>query len=323
MTRMSLATPSDYSLARDLCSYGYFLLEPNLWDPKSGVYSTTLNIEGLAVTVRVRQGEAIGAPLVVRADCVLGASQRRHVREQLVRVLRLDEHAATIAEFHGIDPRFASTGRGRLMRSATLFEDVLKTVTSCNVTWPSTLNMNRRLCAVFGTRSASGAYSFPTAAKLARARPTTLRARCSVGYRDVRMVGLARIFAAAERGKRSELDLARLVDSGTPDQAVFDALIELPGIGPYAAANILQLLGRYSRLPLDTESIRHGKMVLGFKGSPAQIMKKVNAHYEPFGAHKFRSYWFELWSHYEQKRGPSWMWERETTGKTFTAALLD
>ena len=33
-------------------------------------------------------------------------------------------------------------------------------------------------------------------------------------------------------------------------------LLALPGIGPYAAANIMQLLGRYADIPHDTESIR-------------------------------------------------------------------
>ena len=52
------------------------------------------------------------------------------------------------------------------------------------------------------------------------------------------------------------------------------------------------------------------------------IMKRVGAHFAPFGKHAFRSYWFELWAFYESKRGPSHTWERETTGKSFTAAAL-
>lgn len=334
---MMLPVPADYVLARDLCSYGYFLLEPNLWDPASCAYTTTLDLGGVAVTLQVTQGargstraaregdreHAAGGELTVKADRPLDAAQRRLVRARLSRILRLDESVETIEAFHRADPRFAASGRGRLMRSASLFEDVLKTVTSCNVTWPSTVGMNRKLCAVFGRRSASGGRAFPTAARLAAARPATLRARCSVGYRDARIVELARIFNAAAKGRRAGFDPAAAEDGTLTDDALFDALIELPGIGPYAAANILQLLGRYSRLPLDTESIRHGRTVLGYKGSAAQVMKKVRRHYEPFGEHRFRSYWFELWEYYESKRGASWTWERETTGKTFTASKLD
>jgi 3-methyladenine DNA glycosylase/8-oxoguanine DNA glycosylase len=151
---------------------------------------------------------------------------------------------------------------------------------------------------------------------MARARPATLRARCRTGYRDARMVELAKMFV------RGEIDAPRLEDPAAPDDEVHEALLDLPGVGPYAAANIMQLLGRYSRLPLDTESVRHGRTVLGYTGKPDRIMKVLHRHYAPLGDHKFRSYWFELWGFYEQKRGPSWTWDRETTGKTFTASQL-
>ena len=77
------------------------------------------------------------------------------------------------------------------MRSPTFFEDVIKTVTSCNVTWPSTVVMNIRLCEVVGRGGA-----FPTPRRLARTRPATLRARCRVGYRDQRIIELSRMFAS-------------------------------------------------------------------------------------------------------------------------------
>jgi 3-methyladenine DNA glycosylase/8-oxoguanine DNA glycosylase len=130
------------------------------------------------------------------------------------------------------------------------------------------------------------------------------------------MIALAKMFRAGE------IDEAWLSDPETTDDNVFAFLLTLPGIGPYAAGNIMQLLGRYSRLALDTESVRHGRVVLGMEGEGQAMMKRLAAHYEPFGAHKFRSYWFELWSYYESKRGPAHTWDRETTGRTFTAAML-
>lgn len=316
-TSLKLAAPADYLLSRDVCSYGYFLLSPNHWSPGESAFTTTMNVGERAVTVRVTQPQSTaGGGLSVRVDARLGKDEQAVLRARLVRMLRLDETAEYIGAFHAVDKRFRASGRGRLMRSPTFFEDVIKTVTSCNVTWPSTIIMNRRLCEVAGARSASGLFAFPTAEKLARIKPATLRARCSVGYRDARIVELAKMHA------RGEVVPAWFEDPATKDEDVWEALLELPGIGPYAAANIMQLLGRYGRLPLDTESVRHGRDVLGFKGTPAQIMKRVHAHFEPFGVHAFRSYWFEVWAFYEQKRGPAWTWERETTGKTFTAAKL-
>lgn len=332
----SIKTPRDFDLKRDLCSYGYFLLAPNHWDVRRQQFIRTLLLANRAVTLRITQ-TAAGAPLKVVADATLSRGDRDAASLQLARMLRLDEDEEHVGAFHAVDPRWRASGRGRIMRSPTLFEDIIKTVTSCNVTWPSTIVMNRRLCEVLGTKSASGLFAFPSPDKLALARPQTLRARCRVGYRDARIIQLAKLYRSAlsrpdttrPANRRTPtkpapiIDLALLQDPTTPDDVIFKSLVALPGIGPYAAANIMQLLGRYARLPLDTESVRHGRTLLGFKGSGPQVMKKVQAHFKPFGPHAFRSYWFEMWSFYESKHGPAWTWERDSTGKMFTAAQLN
>ncbi|USN99348.1 MAG: hypothetical protein H6810_01330 [Phycisphaeraceae bacterium] len=374
-SRLTIAAPADYELARDVCSYGYFILAPNHWDVETQSLFRVLDLEDGATTVRITQsgrttsptrqrGSSVSSPVAdggggppkagrrgssakrasssarrtpsaslrsapppsatgeergaLRAvfDRSLSRGEQVQARARIVRMLRLDETKEHLDGFHRLDPRFRKSGRGRLFRSPTLFEDVVKTVTSCNVTWPGTTHMNSRLCAVLGRRSDSGGHAFPTPAKLARTRAGTLRARCRVGYRDQRLIDLAKQFV------RGEIDEAWLENPSTPDDDVFAFLKTLPGVGPYAAGNIMQLLGRYSRLALDTESVRHGRAVLGYEGSDREVLKKLGEHYEPFGEHRFRSYWFELWNFYEAKAGPSHLWERETTGKTFTAALL-
>ncbi len=336
-TRLSISPPDDFLLWRDVCSYGYFLLWPNFWDPRAGTFSRVMNLcEGPArVTISqgkpglrargargtsgetAREFDAIkpGTALTCVFDRVLTGGERKEVKAQIARMLRLDEDAAHVAAFHEVDPRWESSGRARLFRSPSFFEDVLKTVTSCNVTWPGTLSMNRRLCEVVGKGG-----GFPEARVLARQRPALLRSRCRVGYRDARIIELARLFVADKKGG---VDIEWFEDPATSDDEIHKALIDLPGIGPYAAANIMQLLGRYSRLPLDTESVRHGRAVLGFKGSSAQVMKRVHAHFAPFGENAFRSYWFEMWVHYEKKAGPAHTWERDTTGRVFTAANMN
>jgi len=311
-TRLTITPPRDYSLARDVCSYGYFLLAPNRWDPVERVFTRVLSLSEGPARVWIAQERKRGAPLAVKFDRAVVRAERPGAVSQIGRMLRLDEDHDHIASFHRVDERWKKSGRGRLFRSPTLFEDVLKTVTSCNVAWPSTMRMNERLCEVVGPGG-----SFPTAKGLARVRPQTLRARCSVGYRDARIVELARLFAA---GRKGGVDQEWMESPATSDDELHTVLLDLPGIGPYAAANIMQLMGRYERLPLDTESVRHGRNILKYKGSDAQVMKNVKSHYEPFGAHAFRSYWFEMWLFYESKRGPSHTWERETTGRTFTAA---
>ena len=354
-TRLTIRPPADFDLARDACSYGYFLLAPNHWDPETRSLFRVLTLEDGPTTCRITQREGAagksptqgtrpgrepglsgsatrgqkkrgptlargprseGPVLSARFDRALTRAEQGEARGQIARMLSLETDESDTRAFHRVDTRWKKSGRARLFRSPTLFEDIVKTVTSCNVAWPSTITMNARLCEVLGGRSPSGGHAFPTPAKMARARPATLRSRCRVGYRDQRLVDLAKLY------HKGEIDAGWLADPATPDDEAFAFLLTLPGIGPYAAGNIMQLLGRYSRLALDTESVRHGKSVLGYTGTDRQILKHLEAHYEPFGVHKFRSYWFELWDFYEQKKGPAHTWDRETTGKTFTAALL-
>ncbi len=310
-TRFSIKVPRDYVLSRDYCSYGYFLLEPNHWEPRTRTFSRILDLADGPVRLDALQSSGKGSPLSVHAGRALSKAEKQEATRLLSRILRLDEDTDLIQEFHRVDPRFKRIGRGRMMRSPSFFEDVIKTVTSCNVTWPSTVVMNIRLCEVVGRGGA-----FPTPKRLARTRPATLRSRCRVGYRDARIIELARMFASRE------VDPDWFEDPATPDDAIHEQLLTWPGIGPYAAANIMQLLGRYARLPLDSESIRHGKMVMGLKGNDRKIMKAMHHHFEPFGRHAFRSYWFELWEFYERKAGKSWTWEKKKVGSTFTAAQL-
>lgn len=316
MPSFTIKPPADYSLVRDACSYGYFLLAPNRWNVKEQSLSRALLLDKAVVGIIISQPKGRGTPLRIGTDCALTKVQRALAETQIRRMLRLDEDESHVRAFHKVDPRWKRSGRARLFRSPTLFEDVLKTVTSCNVTWPGTVQMNRRLCEVIGKQSPSGLLTFPTPAALARTRPQTLRSRCRVGYRDLRIIELARMFA------KNAPEVRIIENPSTPDDLLHETLLSLPGVGPYAAANIMQLLGRYSRLPLDTESVRHGRSVLGYTGSSKQVMKRVHEHFAPFASHAFRSYWFEMWIHYEKLQGPAHTWERDTTGTMFTASQL-
>ena len=307
MSRLTIKAPSDYVFKRDVCSYGYFLLMPNVWSPTAETLTRPLHLEGGGATFVISQKAGKGSDLIAKADRALSRAESAEAKRRIRRMLSLDDDG--VRAFHTIDPRWKRSGRGRLFRSPTLFEDIIKTVTSCNVAWTSTIRMNERFCEVINP-------AFPTDRQLARRKPGTIRARCGVGYRDARMVELAKMSV------RGEIDEAWYEDPNTSDEDIHEALLLLPGIGPYAAANVMQLLGRYSHVPCDTETVRHAKSVLGMSGTDRQIEKKIRAHYEPFGEHKFRSYWFELWDFYEEKRGKSWTWDPKTTGKSFTASKL-
>jgi 3-methyladenine DNA glycosylase/8-oxoguanine DNA glycosylase len=66
------------------------------------------------------------------------------------------------------------------------------------------------------------------------------------GYRGAYLRAIA---ADVAEGR---LDLEALADPALPDAEVTERLLALPGVGPYACAHVMMLLGRYRTLILDS-----------------------------------------------------------------------
>merc|ERR1712224_852508 len=119
----------------------------------------------------------------------MGSSKDVHVlKAQIERMLRLNEKDTEVARLFSQDNADLAKGKelGRLFRSPTLFEDIMKTFTLCNCGWSRTISMNAELC----HRVGNGA--FPTEVEIAKMQPRKLQKRCGVGYRAERMVRLAK-----------------------------------------------------------------------------------------------------------------------------------
>jgi 3-methyladenine DNA glycosylase/8-oxoguanine DNA glycosylase len=75
-------------------------------------------------------------------------------------------------------------------------------------------------------------------------------------YRDVVRAGYRsaylRSLASGVAGGTVELEDLAAAASDVPDDEVATRLVALPGIGPYGAAHLMVLLGRHSRLILDS-----------------------------------------------------------------------
>ncbi|MAE61419.1 MAG: hypothetical protein CMJ49_08705 [Planctomycetaceae bacterium] len=185
---------------------------------------------------------------------------------------------------------------GRLFRSPTLFEDIVKTITVCNIAWSGSIRMNQLLCDRVG---ADG--DFPTAAELAALSPKRLAVRCKVGYRAERIIR----FARDVRDRR--IDLSAFDNPAATSDDLLAALRKIHGVGPYAAANILQHLGRYDQLAVDSETIRLFRDTHKVDGSLTRVTAAAEKHYARFAPFQFLAYWFELWGGYERDPEIQWM----------------
>ncbi|MEX2212492.1 MAG: hypothetical protein WD768_00095, partial [Phycisphaeraceae bacterium] len=299
---LTLAVPPDFDLPRAVCSYGFFMLAPNRWDTSNQVLHTVLHGEGdrhlpVSVSSRLRRSTEqrhtlqITTPAISRAEALL-------LKSQLARILRIDED---LTPFHRLHRKAKRAGFGRLYRSATLFEDIVKTMTCCNVTWSQTKRMNELLVEKVGKTG------FPTPAQLAACKPSRLQAQCKLGYRAERIVRLGRDVC------EGRIDLSRFEASALTTAELFDGLREIHGIGPYAANNLCQCLGRYDRLAIDSETYRHfrEKHDVPTPRDASGIRKlhdTIEAHYAKFAPYQFLAYWFELWGAYEDRFGVADVW---------------
>ena len=229
-------------LRRTLASHGVADLPPNEIDGEGSTLTTTLVLPLGATTVQVGDGSA-------RMARVTGSGPRTGVLEAVRHMLRLDDDLSAFYSLAREDPDLAwaaAGGAGRMMRSPTVFEDVVKTICTTNCAWSATVRMTTALVAHLGEQAPGGRRAFPSAAAMAEADEAFYRDVVRAGYRGAYLRSLA---ASVADGN---LDLEALNDPALTDEDVAERLIALPGCGPYATAHMMMLLGRYSRLILDS-----------------------------------------------------------------------
>ncbi len=172
------------------------------------------------------------------------------IERQVRRMLALDQDLSGFYVVAAADPAlaWAAAGAGRMLRSPTVFEDVVKTICTTNCAWSGTVRMASALVERLGTPALEdpARHAFPTPAQMAAAGEDFYRDVARAGYRGPYLRTLA-TEVAEER-----LDLEALRDPARPDEEVVEALLALAGVGPYAVAHIMMLLGRHRKLILDS-----------------------------------------------------------------------
>jgi 3-methyladenine DNA glycosylase/8-oxoguanine DNA glycosylase len=131
--------------------------------------------------------------------------------------------------------------------------------------------------------------AFPTPASIAGSNPEVLKEAIRVGYRA------PAIHQLAVRVASGQLDLESLKTSTLPTLELRKHLMTINGVGPYAAANLLVILGRHDFIPIDSYAL---KMVSHewYNGEPITA-KEVEQRFEKWGEFKGLAFWFWDWSY--------------------------
>jgi 3-methyladenine DNA glycosylase/8-oxoguanine DNA glycosylase len=283
-------------LRRTIASHGVADLPPNRIDEEATTLEVTLRLGGVgATTVRISPGRKGHA----KVEALAGRGTPSQIRTAASHVLRLDEDLSPFYAAAANDPdlSWTVTGAGRMVRSPTVFEEVVKTICTTNCTWSATIRMVSALVEHLGepapgiTTGPLG-RAFPTPEAMARKKSAFYTETVRAGYRGEYLRSLARSVASGE------LDLEALGTVSAdelPDDELATQLLALPGVGPYAAAHIMMLLGRYSRLILDSWTRPKYLRVAGAKTAKDSTIERRFRRYGPYAGLAFWLYLTRDW----------------------------
>ncbi len=246
----------------------------------------------------------------------LDKSEQNEVREKVTWMLGLDMDFSAFYKAARKEPKLRAArklARGRVLRSPTFFEDVLKTILTTNTLWAATKRMNLNLIAALGDASTSltvraastggtpvrdgstgplpgtDLKAFPTPGRIAASGLEVLRETVRVGYRA------SAVHELAARVASGELDLESFKTSPLPTSELREELMKIKGVGPYAAANLLMILGRHDFIPIDSWAL---KIVSHewYRGKPV-TPKQVERRFAKWGEFKGLAFWFWDWKY--------------------------
>ncbi len=204
-------------------------------------------------------------------------------------IFRLDDDLSKFYQTISREKRLswiAEANAGRMLRSPTVYEDLVKTICTTNCSWSLTKKMTTNLVEKLGEPAANGARSFPTAEKMAGVSAEFYREEIRAGYR-------ASYFAElAEKVANGKLDPESWLDPELTGNELKKQMKSVKGVGDYAAENLLKLVGNYEGLALD--SWVRAQFYRKHNGGEVCDDSQIVQFYEKFGAWRGLAAWCDV-----------------------------
>lgn len=290
MAVLQLAARKPFNFLSVVNSHGWRQLAPFSFEPETQTLSYVLQL----ANGRVEHLKMRAAPggVSVESKGRLSKAEQTQITEAVNWMLGLDMDFSSFYAAARGEPKLARAkrlARGRLLRSPTLFEDVIKTILTTNTLWAATKNMSLKLTAEFGSPLGAdpARKAFPTPGEIAASTPGVIQERIRVGYRA------PAVHELAVRVASGELDLEAFKTSPLPTLELRKELLKINGVGPYAAANLLMILGRHDFIPVDSSALS-AVSIEWYRGKPVTA-KHVERRFRKWGEHKGLAFWFWDW----------------------------
>lgn len=286
---MFLEIPKQFNLQRTLYSHGWSELLPFEIDEQNWRLSYVFSGAGLKQPVSATVGEADGKLKIETADGKISPEAQAKILRDVRHILRLDDD---LREFYKLVKAerelawIAKNNAGRLVRSPTVFEDLVKTLCTTNCNWAMTKKMTANLTEKLGEPASSGKRAFPTAEAMASQPVEFYKDEIRAGYRAPYFKELAEKVAAGELNPETWLD------TDLPTRELKKEMKRVKGVGDYAAENLLKLVGRYDGLALD--SWLRAQFYRKHNAETICEDKHIERHYDRFGAWRGLVIWCDM-----------------------------
>lgn len=284
---ITFATPREFSFKRTIISHGWCQLLPFKIDDEKWQLTRTLDLQDASpVTITI---SATRRALVIKMSRRLNRAATKKVVADVRHMLRLDDN---IDEFYRLlvaDNDFnwiPTQGAGRLLRSPTVFEDLVKMICTTNCSWALTQKMVTGLVENLGRQSTNGDRTFPTPEAMALMPLNFYVNEVRAGYRSEYLKLLA------DRVASGELDVEAWLTSPLSTAELMKEMRGVKGVGPYAAENLLKLLGRYDGLALD--SWTRAKFFSVRNNGRKTTDKKIARYYSRFKEWRGLALWCDM-----------------------------
>jgi N-glycosylase/DNA lyase len=279
--------PAAFSFKRTAISHGWSELPPFEIDLNSWTLTRVLDV-GDQRPVTVTISEADGA-VKIETRSRLGKRAAARVAADVRHMLRLDDDMSPFYECMMREADFAwiaDAGAGRLLRSPTVYEDLVKTICTTNCSWGLTKKMIQGLVDNLGRETNNKRRNFPTAEAMAGESEKFYRDEVRAGYRAGYLKELA------ERVASGSLDVESWLTSDLSTAELRKEMKRVKGVGDYAAENLLKLIGRYDCLALD--SWVRSQFARTHNKGRATPDKKIEKYYSRFGEWRGLALWCDM-----------------------------
>lgn len=288
---ITISTPNDFSFQRTVLSHGWCALPPFEFDKNAWTLTRVLDAGQLRpVTVRI---SSTNGGLELKTSRKLGKKASERIVRDVRHMFRLDDDLEGFYRTTAAEPEFswiAKEGAGRLLRSPTIFEDLVKMICTTNCSWSLTEKMVGALVTELGEESDDGRKSFPSPQAMARKPGQFFRDKIRAGYRAPYLKELA------QRVASGKLDVESWLTNAAPLTDLLKEMKGVKGVGNYAAENLLKLIGRYDGLALD--SWTRAQFARARNQGRAASDKKIARYYARFDSWRGLVLWCDLTRHW-------------------------